>query len=152
MRIVSGVLMAGFLAASVIAARAGDEIGKFNRAAHAEDGQRPYAYDWLDADAPKAAAPVKYSQYLFRGANGAPVERRTEKGFTGGENTAVASAQCDFSLGTLNGPSFGKCPKDRPGERILDKDGSNYNARVMIVHDVLNRGCDIWHTDCGSGQ
>jgi hypothetical protein len=98
------------------------------------------------------AKPTKYGQYLFDGVNGAPVERRTEKTYTGQPDAAIASAQCDWALNGTNAPSFGKCAKERGGERILDKDGSNYSAGVRETNTVLTSACDIWHFGCGSGQ
>ena len=98
-------------------------------------------------------APTKYKQKLFDGANGAPVYRRPEKSYTGEPDAAIASAQCDFALNTkgLNSPQFGVCP-ERKAERILDKEGTNYNAPVRVVTPYPYPGADIWHTDGGSGQ
>lgn len=145
--VLGAVLFAG-------AAYAADPIGNFNTVTGGDiDGKRLEHYaPSYGQPAPKAAKPTSYKQFLFHGVNG-PVYRRVEKNYTGGEDAAVASAQCDFSLGTLNTASFGKCPKERPGERVLDKDGTNYSSPVRIVNTVCPNGSEVFHTGpCGSGQ
>lgn len=151
-RILMAVLGATVLASAAYAA---DSIGAFNAATGGDiDGKR------LEHYAPaygqrfqKPAKPAKYDEYLFEGAGGAPVFRRSEKGYGGKSDAAVASAQCDYSLGTNNTPVFGKCPTERNAERILDKDGTNYTAAVREVKTVCPNGSEVFHTGpCGSGQ
>lgn len=151
-----GILISAIAVLAVMgtAAIAADPIGNFNIATGGDiDGKRAehYAPDF-GQPAAKPAKSAKYGEFLFNGANG-PVYQRAEKDYTGQPNASIASAQCDFSLGTNNTPSFGKCPKERAAERILDKDGTNYSSPVREVRTLCPNGSEIFHTGpCGSGQ
>lgn len=115
-----------------------------------------YGASDIEGDIPPSvpAKPAKYPERLFwSNAAGAYVYRRDEKSFTYQPNAEIASAQCGFSLGTNNTPSFGKCPKERGAERVLDKDGTNYSVAVRETYTVCPSGNEVWHTGpCYSGQ
>lgn len=149
------ILTAAVFASAVAGvAYAGDVIGRFNSTTNGDnDGQRASHYSPnYGQPAPKPAKPTKYDEELFDGANGAPVYRRDEKGYTGEPDAEIASAQCDWALNGTNAASFGKCPKERGAERVLDKDGTNYSSPVRLTRTVPGHGDDIWHADQGSGQ
>jgi hypothetical protein len=155
MKLISGILMTGFLAASIGAAKAGDEIARFDRATH-NDGQHGFHYDNLDTKDQKPAVSKLPWNHIGNTPVG-PIFYLEDAEGTGPKKDTV-SASCDYDQ-RGNVATFGLCGD--LSEMRWDRDGRSYSVSQMItqshgygknrINSPFNATIDDWNDAFAGG-